>query len=290
MELALYCPDTGFYEKDDDTIGRRGDFYTSVSVGRVFGELLAFQIADWMQEFADGGAAKEQGAGRESTGGIPSGAGIKYQIIEAGAHKGQLPLDILTWLRRRRPEWYEQVEYWIIEPSLRRQQWQRETLEEFSSQVHWADSLAALSRDRRGINGVILANELLDAMPRHRFGWDARRGVWFEWGVTWQDERFSWVRRPAVDPDAGNPCGFSPKLLEVLPDGFTTELCPLAEQWWSEAAVILQRGKLLTFDYGLEHEEFFAPHRARERCGPIGSIVNALISLRFPETRTSPRT
>jgi SAM-dependent MidA family methyltransferase len=48
MEMALYCPDTGFYETDDDTVGRRGDFYTSVSVGSVFGELLAFQFAEWM--------------------------------------------------------------------------------------------------------------------------------------------------------------------------------------------------------------------------------------------------
>ncbi len=263
LELALYCPDTGFYERDDDTVGRRGDFYTSVSVGRAFGELLAFQIADWMQEFAGGRTAKERGAGQDSTRGIPSGAGIKYQIIEAGAHQGQLPLDILTWLRRRRPELYEQVEYWIIEPSLRRRQWQRESLEEFSSKVHWADSLAALSRTRPGITGVIFANELLDAMPCHRFGWDARRGVWFEWGVTWQDERFSWARRPEADLKAGIPGGFSSALLEVLPDGFTTEICPLAEQWWSQAAGILQRGKLLTFDYGLEHEEFFAPHRAQ---------------------------
>ena len=53
MELALYCPDTGFYEKDDDTVGLCGDFYTSVSVGSVFGELLAFQIADWLPPLPD---------------------------------------------------------------------------------------------------------------------------------------------------------------------------------------------------------------------------------------------
>jgi len=50
MELALYCPDCGYYEKDNDTIGRRGDFYTSVSVGSLFGELLAFQFAGWLAE------------------------------------------------------------------------------------------------------------------------------------------------------------------------------------------------------------------------------------------------
>ena len=48
MELALYCPDYGFYERESDTVGRRGDFYTSVSVGALFGELLAFQFAEWL--------------------------------------------------------------------------------------------------------------------------------------------------------------------------------------------------------------------------------------------------
>jgi SAM-dependent MidA family methyltransferase len=51
-------------------------------------------------------------------------------------------------------------------------------------------------------------------------------------------------------------------ILDVLPDGFTTEVCPAAENWWRETAVWLPHGKLLTFDYGLETEEFFTPHRA----------------------------
>jgi SAM-dependent MidA family methyltransferase len=52
-------------------------------------------------------------------------------------------------------------------------------------------------------------------------------------------------------------------LLEVLPDGFTIELCPAAQQWWARMAKCLKTGYLLTFDYGLETEEFFQPHRAQ---------------------------
>ena len=50
MELALYCPNSGYYEREEDIIGGRGDYYTSVSVGSLFGELLAFQFAEWLQE------------------------------------------------------------------------------------------------------------------------------------------------------------------------------------------------------------------------------------------------
>jgi len=262
MELALYCPDTGFYEKDDDTIGRRGDFYTSISVGPVFGELLAFQIDDWM---AQNGPQESSGpgVGRSSEAGGQPVPGSKFLVIEAGAHTGRLARDILKWLRRRRPESFGQVEYWLIEPSIRRRQWQRETLEEFSPHVRWADSLAAAGHATFSSTAVILANELLDAMPVHRVGWDARRRVWFEWGVTWNDDHFSWTRLPEGRPNSYFPVRIGRELLDVLPDGFTTEICPRAEKWWGEAAGLLQRGKLLMFDYGLEAEEFFVPHRAQ---------------------------
>jgi SAM-dependent MidA family methyltransferase len=258
MELALYCPDTGFYEKDDDTIGRRGDFYTSVSVGSVFGELLAFQFADWMEQIPN-----EPGPPLINGIAPPAVGADKYLIVEAGAHKGQLAVDILTWLRARRPELFARIEYWIVEPSTRRRQWQSATLAEFSPRIGWADSLATLGRQQPHLTGVIFANELLDALPVHRLGWDAQRRVWFEWGVAWKDGDYSWVRLPQTQASLRIATEISPELLDVLPDGFTTEICPLAVQWWSDAARVLKRGKLLTFDYGLEGEDFFAPHRAQ---------------------------
>ncbi|MEK7707385.1 MAG: SAM-dependent methyltransferase, partial [Verrucomicrobiota bacterium] len=256
MELALYCPLCGYYEKKKDTPGQRGDFYTSVSVGPSFGELLAFQFAEWLEA-------------------LPV-ADCRWPIVEAGAHDGRLAKDILAWLRLRRPGLFEKIEYWIVEPSSRRQKWQRETLEEFVPSVKWfADfhsltttSLCAATNrpsaigNRQSVRGVIFSNELLDAMPVQRIGWDAKRREWFEWGVTLQDDRFVWSRLP----DAIHPSSFilhpSSKLLDVLPDGFTTEICPAAENWWREAASVLKQGKLLTLDYGLSAEEFFAPQRA----------------------------
>src|SRR2546425_12602421 len=100
MELALYCPDYGFYEKEEDNIGRGGDFYTSVSVGPLFGELLAFQFAEWFSP--------------------PATRPASLQLIEAGAHRGQLASDVLNWLKLQRPGIFARTEYVILEPSARR--------------------------------------------------------------------------------------------------------------------------------------------------------------------------
>src|SRR5438874_1894099 len=82
MELSLYCPEFGYYEQLTNTPGRRGDFYTSASVGRLFGELLAVQFAAWLDDF-----------GLE-----------KFQLLEAGAHDGRLARDVLDWFESQRPD------------------------------------------------------------------------------------------------------------------------------------------------------------------------------------------
>jgi SAM-dependent MidA family methyltransferase len=253
MDLALYCPDCGYYENEKDTAGHRGDFYTSVSVGPLFGELLAFQFADWLEaEFKCQKSA--------------------VRIVEAGAHDGRLARDILTWLKLRRPALLERTEYWIVEPSVRRRGWQLESLKEFAPRVRWFSGLRSMGtatgpeNEKRspGVRGIIFSNELLDAMPAHRLGWNAKCHEWFEWGVTVQGERFVWCRLPASDCATRftQPASITPGLRDVLPDGFTTELCPAAENWWREAAGLLQHGKLLTLDYGLSAEDFFSPQRA----------------------------
>jgi len=114
MEQALYCPEYGYYQRSDAQIGRAGDFYTSVSVGSLFGELLAFQFAEWL----------------ERSGGNPC-------LVEAGAHDGRLARDILNWFRERRPAVYSRPEYCIVEPAAAQAQRQRKTLEEFAERLRW---------------------------------------------------------------------------------------------------------------------------------------------------------
>ena len=314
MELALYCPVYGYYETEKDRLGKHGDFYTSVSAGSLFGQLLAFRFAEWL--------AQERGVPSAECG-IEKAAGGLCQIVEAGAHDGRLAADILRWLRSRRPQLFARLEYWIVEPSARREEWQRETLKDFAPRVRWFASLRAILQNRlaaktsdfglrtsdfSGICGVIFCNELLDAMPVRRFGWDAKQRAWFEWGVAVQDGRFVWMRmtgpghwftnnepltRPAdtlpmnlepqtaPSPQPSPPMGervasgrvrgafdmapfnikLPDELLNVLPDGFTIETSPAAENWWREAAQVLERGRLMTLDYGLTADELFQPGR-----------------------------
>ncbi len=255
MELALYCPLCGYYEKKTDTPGRRGDYYTSVSVGPLFGQLLAFQFARWLEPLA-------------------AAAGGPMQILEAGAHDGRLARDILEWFRSRRPDLLARLEYRIAEPSATRRAWQADTLGPFAQHVRWDETCSDTAADadatggdvepQEPVCGIIFCNELLDAFPVHRLGWDARRRQWFEWGVTWAEGRYAWTRLEEARADAlvaesfGN---LSPELLAVLPDGFTTEVSPAALRWWRQAAARLRRGKLLALDYGLEAAELLRPER-----------------------------
>jgi len=242
MEMALYCPESGYYERNPCRIGRRGDFLTSVSVGKLFGELLASQFADWVEKMSIG----------------PS------QLAEGGAHEGQLALDVLTWLHEWRPQIASRLEYCLIEPSPRRQAWQRRRLDKFAGQVRWCRGLKEL--EEKGIRGVIFSNELLDAFPVHVLRWDALELQWREWGVGLRGNQFVWER---MGTDVGSwrdqlmSAGFdvSPALAEHLPDGFTVEFSPAAAAWWREAAAVLRAGRLMTIDYGGNSEELLSPSR-----------------------------
>ena len=242
MELALYCPNCGYYERPGAITGRAGDFYTSVAVGSLFGHLLASQFAAWLEPLSP----------------------HPVQIVEAGAHDGRLAADILTWLGKNGAATLESLQYWIVEPSVQRQGWQREKLDKFAGRVRWFDSFASIAQT--GVRGLIFSNELLDAFPVRRLGWDASMRCWFEWGVDWQEKEFVWKPIP-IDPvqlnDELRACGLHlpPELQAALPAGFSLEICPAAGDWWRQAAGTLRAGKLLTFDYGLLAEQFLTPER-----------------------------
>lgn len=235
MERALYCPEGGYYEQIRHTPGKSGDYFTSVSVGHVFGGLLARQICRWLDCLA----------------------ADRVELVEGGAHDGRLARDILVWMGRHRPDCADRVRYVILEPSPQRRAWQLATLGETAGQVDWVEDWGGLTE--RGIRGVVLANELLDAMPVVRLGWDAAGRHWFEWGVVCKADRFAWARLPratvlpvmaeqwlqALTAGAG----------ERLQEGVVVEIAPGALVWWGQAAQALREGVLMALDYGWDEGE-----------------------------------
>jgi SAM-dependent MidA family methyltransferase len=246
MELALYAPNLGYYETDSRRVGRGGDFYTSVSTGPLFGELLAWQCLDWI--------ARQ-----------PNARTRRWTLLECGAHDGTLARDILTALDAASasasaidPALVQQIDYVLMEPSLSRRAWQESALAPWSGRVRWINTWPA-----EGIHGVILSNELLDAFPVHRIGWSASARDWFEWGVAAEGDAFSWVRisREVSNLEPHDWPEIPSELADVLPDGFTTEVGPAAAAWWTNAANVLCEGWMITFDYGLDRIEFLQPQR-----------------------------
>jgi SAM-dependent MidA family methyltransferase len=234
MELALYSPEVGYYERQLAQIGSRGDFYTSVSTGPFFGELLAFQFGRWFGDQKDFGV---------------------LQIVEAGAHNGQLAADVLGGLRKHFPALLSRTEYHIVEPSPSRQQAQQAMLQDFPG-IRWRESM----RDVKQVRGVVFSNELLDAMPVHRFQWNKPANRWEEIGVAKSGTGFTW--QPLSAPTTMPPA-LPQALLDVLPHGYALETSPVANAWWQSAAESLAAGKLLTIDYGGTFEEMLNPGRTK---------------------------
>jgi SAM-dependent MidA family methyltransferase len=239
MELALYAPKIGYYERSLSQTGKCGDFYTSVSVGPLYGQMIGFDLATKLSALN-----------------FPA-----IQIIEAGAHDGQFASDILTYLRDYFPFVFGKLEYIIFEPSAFRQHLQGEKLRAFESSVSW---IRRWSEIPNGIYGAIISNELLDAMAVHVFRWNREVKQWRELGVAVNAKEFIWTPLDSIPPEMSALLPeVPPSLAEVLPDEFAIEVSAAAIQWWKEAACAVRQGFLFTADYGLRAEQILAPERAR---------------------------
>ena len=137
MERALYHPEHGYYSSGRCAIGRKGDYFTNVSVGPLFGQLLAAQFFEIWERL---------------------GKVNDFVIVEQGAHDGQFARDVLEFAQKRLPEFFDALLYRILEPFPILQERQRQTLEAFRDKVDWRSSSEPFT-------GVHFSNELLDAMP-----------------------------------------------------------------------------------------------------------------------------
>ena len=137
MHQALYHPEHGYYSSGRCAIGRKGDYFTNVSVGPLFGQLLGAQFAEIWKRL---------------------GKIDNFMIVEQGAHDGQFARDVLESVQKRSPEFFEALRYRIVEPFPIFQERQSRTLELFRDKIEWRSSLQPFI-------GVHFSNELLDAMP-----------------------------------------------------------------------------------------------------------------------------
>lgn len=241
MEAALYAPRDGYYRKTDRMVGREGDFFTSVSVGSLFGALLGAQLLEWSRPLnAD-----------------------PLVWIETGAHDGQLAKDILDFVAAVSPGRLANLRYIILEPWEERQRVQeRRLLEDFGGQVQWFCCLEELGPE--SITGILFSNELLDAFPARRAVWDAGHAQWMEGGVCWAGKGFQWCRLPTDPSWIREFSGLDDvsSLENWLPEGFCIDLSPAASIWWKKAGSVLSKGWLVALDYGGLAEDLWRPERS----------------------------
>jgi len=236
MRLALYAPGLGYYSAGATKLGAAGDFVTAPEVSSLFSRCLARQVADVLAE----------------TGG---------DILELGAGSGRMAADVLTELAvlERLPGAYR-----ILEVSADLAERQRARIaqlpDELSSRVSWLDAWPA-----RPMRGVVLANEVLDAMPVERFVLHGRAdGIAVNaLGVGLAGERFEW-RETSPAPETLNAIADVVEALPApLPEGYVSELCLAFQPWMAGLAAQLETGVALLIDYGLPRAQLYHPDRSR---------------------------
>ena len=230
MELALYHPEQGYYASGRARIGKTGDFFTSVSVGRIYGRLLASVCREAWERL---------------------GSPAEFTLVEQGANDGQLAADILESLGETDERFANALRYFIVEPFSVNWERQRQKLSTFTN-ISWVDSLEELPR----FTGVHLSNELLDAFPVDSLRWNGKH--WEEECVGSLGDELIWLTRNITDPALAAAAGRLPK---NLPAGFRLEINPGITPWLRSLHEKMERGIILTVDYGQAGEDRYAPHR-----------------------------
>jgi SAM-dependent MidA family methyltransferase len=232
MTLALYAPGLGYYSAGSTKLGAAGDFTTAPEVSELFARCMARQCAQILAA-------------------TPGGS-----ILELGAGTGSMAATLLRDLAAAQAL---PVHYDILEVSADLAERQRARLaelpDELRSRVRWLQQLPATP-----MTGVILANEVLDALPCRRFV--TRAAAVEELGVTaTADGTLAWARQPAAAALAAAVQELNATLGAPLAPGYTSEMCLLADPWVASLAACLTRGAMLLFDYGLPCAQYYHPDR-----------------------------
>lgn len=224
MELALYAPGLGYYSAGARKFGASGDFVTAPEMSPLFGRCVARQAAQVLTQTGGG-------------------------VLELGAGSGTLASQVLVELERlgALPGRYDILE---VSADLRERQESllRTTAPHLLERVHWLDRLP------EKLTGLVLGNELLDALPADLVAW--RDAGIFERGVSAAGDAFAWEERPI------SPGPLREAALRLAPgDGYVSEICLAARALVASLARILRRGVLLFVDYGFGRAEYYHPQR-----------------------------
>jgi SAM-dependent MidA family methyltransferase len=233
MNLALYAPGLGYYSAGSTKLGAAGDFTTAPECSELFARCVARQCAQVLA--------------------VLPGA----SILELGAGTGSLAA---TLLRELAAVDALPVRYDILEVSADLAERQVARLaglpDDLRSRVRWLRQLPAMP-----MTGVIVANEVLDALPCRRFAMQATGVEELGVGRTAQG-RLSWARRPAGAALRTAVQEIGAALGAPLAPGYASEVCLLAEPWIASLAACLSRGVMLLFDYGLPRRQYYHPDRS----------------------------
>ena len=239
MDLVLYHPQHGYYSQEAVNLGKKGDFFTSVHLGSDFGEMLAVQFLQMWEIL---------------------GKPKPFSLIELGAGQGYLAADILNYIQQHYPDFLAALEYSIVEksPGLRQNQQQR--LQEFA--VRWCN-LEELPNN--GITGCFFSNELIDALPVHQF--TVTEGEIKEVYVTTSASENNNQLQETTDTPSTSQINEYFQMLGVdittYPNEYRSEVNLKALDLLSAIADKLQRGYLLTIDYGYPANRYYNPRRSQ---------------------------
>jgi SAM-dependent MidA family methyltransferase len=237
MERALYDPRDGYYARAPRRSGRGGDFFTSVDVGPLFGELLAVQIAE-MAAILQPPAPSPQ---------------FPVDLVEAGASDGRLSADILRALRVQDPGLYEATRLHLVEASAAARAAQTATLDGVRDRLATTGPSLPSSYE-----GVLVANELLDALPVHQVVMreTGLQEVYVERGG---DGALHTVEHAPSTPELQ---AYLDRAGARLEPGWRVEISLRAVEWVRDAARRLRRGFLILIDYGHEARDLYSVSHA----------------------------
>jgi SAM-dependent MidA family methyltransferase len=228
MEMALYYPELGYYNSQKDKIGADGDFYTSANLTAAFGAMIGRQIEEMWQNLEKN----------------------PFKIVEYGAGTGLLCHDILDYLKNN-ISLYESLTYCIIEKSAKMREIQKKHLHE---KVSWYPAIKEIPE----INGCILSNELIDNFSVHQVIMkDRLQEIFVDY-----NEYFIEILKPAKK----ELTDYFSELNVQLPKGFLTEVNLEAKSWIKDVSKSLQKGYVITIDYGSLSADLYNKRRS---CGTL---------------------